>query len=357
MEVYAPPDFVPREMAAHAPQHRVRIAALPTRVHRLRGVGGPAAALFVKRDDETGSPTTSGNKVRKLEFLLADALSRGCDCVLTVGGTGSNHCRAVAAAARELGLEPFLLLRWSTGSEDALSSVRCSLAGNLLVDRMVGAKVRIFTPAQRDAAGGYDAMLSAWAEELSQAGRRPYVIPMGGSNSTGSWGYVECAAEIAQQAAAVGGVDDVVVAAGSGGTLAGLGVGVRLAMGPSVAVHGVCVCDDADYFYSQCDVILRGMGAPWSNSRDLVHVIEGYVGEGYALSTEAELRQQAEVAQASGVIFDPVYSGKALRAVLAEPCFTGHRVLLIHTGGLLGCFDKVDQLACILSPMDLLDQH
>jgi len=355
LEEYHPPEFA-APIAAKAPKQRVRLATSNTRIHRLRLSGATAAAaaaVWVKRDDETGS-VMSGNKVRKLEFLMADALVRGCDSVVTIGGMQSNHARAVAVAAREVGLEPYLLLRWS-GPQSELAAQQTSLIGNLLIDRLVGAHVRLFTPAQRDARGGNDALLQQWADELASAGRKPYVIPMGGSNSVGSWGYIECAAEIAQQCRASKlDIDDIVVAAGSGGTLAGLGVGIRLAMGPGVRVHGVCVCDNAQYFYDAADAILRDMGAPWQSSRDIVDVIEGYVGMGYAQSTDEELRQQAEIAMNTGVVFDPVYSGKALRAVLEDPRFRNRRVLLIHTGGMLGCFEKAPQFARLLPPMDIL---
>ncbi|MEZ4651342.1 MAG: pyridoxal-phosphate dependent enzyme [Candidatus Eisenbacteria bacterium] len=163
---------------------RVRLAQLPTRAHRLSRLSDELGIeLWVKRDDETGTDL-SGNKVRKLEYLLAEAQAESADIVLTCGGIQSNHCRATALAARRLGMDSLLFLR---GAEPE------AWTGNLLLDRLVGAETRFITPAQYADRG---ALLASAAAELRAAGRRPYVIPEGGSNALGSWGYVGLLAEL-----------------------------------------------------------------------------------------------------------------------------------------------------------------
>eukprot|EP01105_Mastigella_eilhardi_P024270 TRINITY_DN6304_c0_g1_i1.p1 TRINITY_DN6304_c0_g1~~TRINITY_DN6304_c0_g1_i1.p1 ORF type:complete len:358 (-),score=104.98 TRINITY_DN6304_c0_g1_i1:72-1145(-) len=343
VEPYEPPaavrSVVPRECW---PRGRVRLAALPTRVAPLSlpCASAAPASLLVKHDDETGL-LVSGNKVRKLEFLLAEALLQKCDCVTTVGGIQSNHCRATAAAARRVGLDCHLLLRTSE------LDVKDTTCGNLLLNQMVGATITLFTPEQRDRAGGYAVLLEKTAEKLRAQGKRPYVIPMGGSNALGAWGYIEAAVEIAQQLQAplLSHVNEVVVACGSGGTIAGLGVGMRICR-PDVRVSGVSVCDDAAYFHAEVNAILADLHLPW-HSEELVSMIDGYKGIGYALSTEEELKFIYEVGKTTGVLFDPVYTGKCLIGVAKDTHFKGRHVLMVHTGGIYGLYEKATQLGSL----------
>ena len=147
------------------------------------------------------------------------------------------------------------------------------------------------------------------------------------------------------------GITDVVVACGSGGTVAGLALGAALSGSP-VKIHAVNVNRDAQYFYSQIDGILRDVGAS-QKAENILDVMDGYVGEGYAVSTDEELRQIAGIASSTGIILDPVYTGKAFRGMMTElernpSRFRGRRLLFVHTGGLLGLYEKIPQFASIL---------
>lgn len=324
---------------------RVRLAQLPTRVERLDTLSAELGLdLWVKRDDETGTEL-SGNKVRKLEYLLAEARAQDADVVLTCGGVQSNHCRATAIAARRLGLDAVLFLR---GSEPA------TVTGNLLLDRLVGAEVRYVTAEEY---ARRNTVLATAAEELRRAGRRPYVIPEGGSNALGSWGYVELIAEIAAAMDGGGPWDHVVCATGSGGTLAGLTLGQRL-LAPTVPwlertrTWGVPVCDDGAYFQRKVVEIAaefaERFGSRVSLPPDDVGVIDGYKGSAYAVPYDEELALIRRVARTEGLLLDPVYTGKAFCALVSEArggrFRPGERVLFLHTGGVFSLFAYAAEL-------------
>lgn len=171
----------------------------------------PNTEVWLKRDDLSGMQL-SGNKVRKLEFLMADAVAQGADCIITIGGIQSNHCRATAVASKYLNLDCFLILRTSK----ALADKDPGLTGNLLVERLVGAHVELVSKEDYAKIGSV-ALTNLLKERLISEGRRPYVIPVGGSDSLGTWGYVNAIKEIEQQlqaAADTRGFDDIVVACG-----------------------------------------------------------------------------------------------------------------------------------------------
>lgn len=285
------------------------------------------AEIWVKRDDLTGLGL-SGNKVRKLSYLLREAQSVGADVVLTTGGLQSNHCRATAVAARQLGMEPALLLR---GSAPAVAE------SNLLLDRLLGAEVRTCTAD--DYRNRRDELLRAWADEFSAAGRVPYVVPEGGSNALGLLGYAEAAQEVRTQAGRA--FDHHVVAVGSGGTLAGLAVG-----GLDGQIHGVAVCDDRATFEAR--VVDMASGArPWlarglAPHGDGWEVTEGYQGPAYAVATEETWQAIRTTARCEGLLLDPVYTGKAMEAVFSEVRAGrwGGRILFWHTGGAFGLFGR-----------------
>jgi D-cysteine desulfhydrase family pyridoxal phosphate-dependent enzyme len=317
----------------------------PTPVHRWRVPGVPAdVELWIKRDDLTGMEL-SGNKVRKLELLLADALASGCDCIVTIGGVQSNHARATAVAARLLGLDAHLILRTSASLADADPG----MTGNLLLGRCVGAQLHMVS-AQEYARVGSGALVAGLGAQLRAAGRKPYLIPVGGSNALGSWGYLEMVRELQASGKEF---DHIVLACGSGGTAAGTALGVRLA-GMRTAVTAFGVCDDPGYFYEHVDELFRDMGAGDAlAARDCVRVVQAR-GAGYAVSRPEELATIAAMALATGVLLDPVYAGKALHALLQEmraaPAeWAGQRVLFVQTGGLLGAFDKSAELAAALA--------
>lgn len=332
---------------------RLSLAHLPTPVERLPGLSAAlGVTLLVKRDDLTGMPL-SGNKIRKLEFVLAQARRQDATDVLTTGGVQSNHCRAVAVAARKLGLVPHLLLRTPDGQPPE------ALDGNLLLDWMVDADLRTITPAEY---AMRDVLLGRWADELTAAGRRPYVIPEGASNALGALGYVvmveELLAQVASGAVPGGRLPDFVVhACGSGGTAAGLAAGLALqSLGPEAQrprLVAYAVCDDEGTFRARIDGLLADLAAGFLPDLDPAltpyEVVDAYRGVGYALSTPEELRFLRWVARTDGLLLDPVYTGKAFRG-LAEEIRAGTRypqgatILFVHTGGLFGLFPKRAEL-------------
>ncbi|GLI65555.1 hypothetical protein VaNZ11_009118 [Volvox africanus] len=362
LQSYSPPDWASRILLA--PTHRFRLGMLPTPIHEWQLPDLPVGVrLLIKRDDLSGMQM-SGNKVRKLEFLMAAAVQGGYDSVITIGGIQSNHARATAVAARYLSFQCHLILRTSRQEVDSDPG----LAGNLLVERMAGAQLHLVTKEEYGTVGS-GALLEQLRLELEAKGRKPYIIPVGGSNSLGCWGYIEAINEIIQQTAyqqqpmkmtrgqgdGTGGITDIVMACGSGGTAAGLALGAALSP-LNAKVHAYGVCDTPEYFYDYIDGLFEGLGVHpggellggRSGARDLLRVVQAR-GSGYAISTEAELRTVQEVAAATGVVLDPVYSGKAIHALLeeirADPDeWRGRTILFVHTGGLLGMYDKLDQL-------------
>lgn len=320
---------------------RIALAHLPTplqphaRLSRELGVD-----LFVKRDDLTGSHL-SGNKIRKLEYLLADAVAQGATHVVTCGGVQSNHCRATAMAAAPLGMRAELLLRTPNGLRDELPSPP---TGNVYLDRLVGARIHPTDPLGYQSRADF---MRDIADGVRDRDGVPYVIPEGGSNALGALGYVDAAAEILGQLDAP--PDAVFVATGSGGTLAGLALGFEVA-GVATRAYGVAVCDDRAYFRAIVDAIAddaRAYGLPVL-APDRYDVLEGFQGRGYALSTEEELAFLAEVARADGLVLDPVYTNKAFLGLVSllreDPTRFGRRVVFIHTGGIFGLLAHDDAL-------------
>lgn len=306
--------------------------------------------LLVKRDDLTGAEL-SGNKIRKLEFVLAEALEQGADTVLTCGGIQSNHCRATAAAAARLGLSSVLLLRVPDPSSPP------AWEANSLLDRLVGSEIVWVTPEEYARRGE---RFEIEAEKLRRAGKKPYIIPEGASNALGSWGYLRAMTELARDLSRLEdpgpGETTVIYAAGSGGTGAGLILGNKL-LELGLKVAGVNVGADEAYFVNAigeiCEEAIErfGLGLTFSRDRD-IKIIDGYVGRGYALSRPEELELIRDVARTEGWVLDPVYTGKAfygLNSQLAEnPGIFGKRVVFIHTGGLFGLFPKAGEFSDLL---------
>lgn len=322
---------------------RLSLANLPTRIQHLerlsRELRGPE--IYVKRDDETGADL-SGNKVRKLEFLLAEARARNCDVVITCGGVQSNHCRATAVAARRLGMDSVLFLRGGDPGERD---------GNLLLSAMVGAELRFITP---EAYAGRSELMSEAAAKARADGRRAYVIPEGGSNALGSFGYVTLFSELEEPPAARE-FDHIVCAVGSGGTLAGLLIGARL-LDVRTRIWGVNVSDSAAYFEARVRAIgeefvgrFLGGATPtrWLES-GAVQILEGYKGPAYAVPYPEELELLRRVARTEGLLLDPVYTGKAFYGLVEEirrgRFRRGENVLFLHTGGVFSLFAYRDVL-------------
>ena len=324
----------PSERAASALGRRVPLAHLPTPLEPLdrlgRHLGLASGGLWVKRDDLTGL-AGGGNKARKLEFLCADALQRGCDILVTGGGLQSNHVRMTAAAANRLGL----------GCLAVLAGARPDVpAGNVVLDELLGAD--IVWAAQESAAmdyAGVEAAIEAECQRLVAAGRRPYGMPIGGASAVGALGYVAAALELADQTARQAGELALVVTAdGSGGTHAGLAAG----LGDHARVLGVDVGARSDL---EAEVpakavetaALAGLGPPAGT----VRVDSGHTGPFYGSLTD-DCREALDLAaRLEGLVLDPVYTGKAMAGLVAA-CRRGDGpdgpVVFLHTGGLPALF-------------------
>ena len=317
---------------------RVRIAHLPTPIEPLarltKYLGGPQ--LFIKRDDQTGL-AGGGNKTRKLEFLIADALAQGCDHIITTGAPQSNHCRQTAAAAAHFGLGCSLVLR---GREPA------AVTGNILLDRLLGAHLYWCGDQTCSAA------TAAVAAELKAMGRKPYIIPLGGSNVVGAASYVLAMEELMTQlAAAQLNLDFIVFASSSGGTQAGLVLGAR-AYGFRGQVLGISVDHDAQSLQTQVAALATAtathLGMGTLSVADQVEVNDDYLGGGYAVLGETEIEAIRLMAQFEGILLDPVYTGRAMGGLIdliRWGAFSrGHKVLFWHTGGMPALFAYADKL-------------
>lgn len=321
---------------------RLRLAHLPTPLVPLPRIGDELGIdLWVKRDDATGG-AESGNKIRKLEYLLAAALEEGADTVITCGGVQSNHARATAVVSASLGMRSVLLLRSTDGS--------LPVAGNVLLDLLVGADIRVITP---DDYRRRHEVMARVSDELRAAGRRPYVIPEGGSNALGSLGYVAAMEEVRQQTDAP--FDVVLVACGSGGTAAGIALG---AAGAAEELVAVAVCNDEAYFRERIGTIMEDARALDDTLGEPVswRVEDRFKGPAYGVSTEAQRQSMIWAGRRAGVVLDPVYSGKAFHALVEMSRsgeLAGKRVLFVHTGGLPGLLAQSDTFG--LNPLGSSD--
>lgn len=317
---------------------RIRLAHLPTPLERLdrlsRELGGPE--IWIKRDDCTGL-STGGNKTRKLEFLMAEAVAQGADTVMTQGATQSNHARQTAAFAAKLGLACHLLLEDRTGSND----LNYKTNGNVLLDRLHGA-----TTETR--AGGVDmnAEMEAVAERLRAEGRKVYTIPGGGSNPTGALGYANCALELINQANEMGlPIDHIVTATGSAGTQAGLIVGLK-AINANVPLLGIGVRapkeKQEESVFALAERTAAKLGCPGAVRREDVVADSNYVGRGYGIPGPDTLEAIRLFAELEGILLDPVYSGKGAAGLIdyvRKGIFKkGERIVFLHTGGSAALF-------------------
>jgi len=317
---------------------RLKLANLPTPIEKLERLsaewGGPE--IYVKRDDFTGI-ALSGNKIRKLEFVIADAMEKSADLLITCGGIQSNHARATAVAATRLGMKSYLILRGEAGSVKD---------GNELLDLLVGARIKYITP--EDYSTRVNEIMAKLAEDLRKQGYRPYIIPEGASNDIGAFGYIAATEEIAEQIKQLKlKIDYVVCAVGSGGTYAGLLLGRRV-FNQKYQVIGFNVCDDEAFFvekvYKISNDAIKRFDLHTNIKRENIKIIDGYVGEGYARNRPEEIEFIRHVAQTEGLILDPVYTGKAmfgLKDQISKGRFKkGEKILFIHTGGVFGLFPK-----------------
>ena len=325
-------------------QPRIRLATLPTPLHeapRLREALGGAARcprILIKRDDLTGL-AFGGNKARKLEFLVADALRQGATWLITAGAVQSNHARATAAAARLAGLGVTLVL--STKVE------RPEVQGNLLLDRLMGAEVRLI-PAE----ASVEAAMDEVADELRARDERPYVIPVGGSNAVGTIGYVAATLEIVAQLAELGAAPRrLYYANGSRGTQAGLALGAKVFSAPYRA-HGIGV-SPGDEVKRQRAILIANeaaelLGVPARLDDDDLPNDDSQIGPVYGLPTPGCIEAIQLLARTEAIFLDPVYSGKAMAGLIADirggAIDPGEEVIFLHTGGNPALFAQAELL-------------
>jgi D-cysteine desulfhydrase len=326
---------------------KIDLAHTPTPLQYLERASkkwGRGHRLWVKRDDLTGC-TLSGNKVRKLEFITAYAIDNGYDTLITCGGLQSNHCRATAFACAQLGLSVHLLLRGEPPTD---------AEGNLFLDYLAGAVINCYPVKQyiRD----IEALLSQWQAHYAEQGRKALVVPTGGSDGIGAWGYIATCEELAGDFHNAG-IEQahIVTATGSGGTQTGLTLGAALHRLPAT-VWGVNVCDDEAYFRNK----IASDAADWRRRYPDVpaveiepRVLDGHVGKGYAVADPPIFELIAQLSRLEGLVLDPVYTGKAFAGMLAE--IAGGRfddcrdIVFIHTGGIFGLFPQREGLGGIIA--------
>ena len=303
---------------------RVSLGVFPTPIQKLEAISRLLdREIYIKRDDLSGLGL-GGNKVRKLEFLLADAKAQGAELVFTTGGAQSNHAMLTAAAAGKLGMKAILVLK-KRGVTDCV--------GNQLLEKLMGTEVRFVDTD--DYADIYAEM-----DRIGQALGVPYYkIPCGGSNALGTLGYVDCAREIAGQGLRF---DHIVCAEGSGGTMAGLALGAKLFL-PGTKVHGMMV--DTDPFDQITPALMAEAAqllevSPEITPRD--YLLRDMCGPGYAIPSQAGNAAVSLMAEREGLFLDPVYTGKAFAGLLElaeEGAFApGEKVLFLHSGGAGGLF-------------------
>ncbi len=317
---------------------RVRLAYLPTPLEELprltAALGGPR--IWIKRDDQTGL-ATGGNKARKLEFSVADALRQGVDTLITLGAVQSNHCRQTAAAAARCGLRCVVVLRGHAPEH---------WTGNLLLDHLLGAQVVFAGDRTREA-------MAAEVEAREQAaGRRPYLIPVGASNAVGALGFVAAIEELDGQLAERGlRADRVVFASSSGGTQTGLALGAK-----AIGFRGQIAAIAIDSTRAELQATVAAIAAPTARLLGLdvtlspqeVTAYDGYLGAGYAIMGEPEQEAIELAARTEGILLDPVYTGRAMAGLIdlirRGEFGKGETVIFWHTGGSAALYAYAEQL-------------
>jgi D-cysteine desulfhydrase family pyridoxal phosphate-dependent enzyme len=325
-------------------QPRVRLATLPTPLEfaeRLtRELGGPR--IYIKRDDLTGL-AFGGNKTRKLEFLVADAMTYQATHLITAGGAQSNHARQTAAAACKMGMLPILAMNTSSPS--------LSPQGNLLLDHLFGAEIHyVATEAARPA------KMEEIAADLRDSGAVPYIIPGGGSNGIGALGYVAAMLELSQQLFELGvSPRRLYFATGGGGTHGGIAVGGAL-FGASYELRGVLVedttADGVERAFQVTEWTAERLGIANPVRRDDLVADDRQVGPGYGIATDEGLAAIQLLARTEGILLDPVYTAKAFAGMLADiragELTANDSVVFLHTGGAPALFAMTEMITPIL---------
>lgn len=317
---------------------RIELAQLPTPIVELKNLARDQTVprILMKRDDLTGLEL-SGNKIRKLEYVVADAIARGADTLLTHGGFQSNHCRATAAVGARLGLRVRLILRSPTATPPS--------EGNLLLDRLFGAECSYHAPEMYRQQ--LDSLINQAMETEHDQGHTPYFFPVGASVPLGSWGYIRCVAELAE----VLGPDapiDLYCATSSGGTVAGLMLGCALFASDNWRVRAVPVSDSVEFFETHLRHLERQTVEQFNlnlnSAQTPIELLDGFIGEGYAIEYPESVATIRLLGHTEAIVLDPSYTSKAMTAMLATiGSESAERIpVFIHTGGAFGLYGRRD---------------
>jgi D-cysteine desulfhydrase len=294
--------------------------------------------IFIKRDDMNGL-LVSGNKTRKLEYVIADAKRKKCDTLITCGGLQSNHCRTTAAFSSQVGLCCHLFLR---------GKPKKRFEGNLLINKLLGAQINYITPTQYRL--HRDELMAQQADKLQKKGHKAYVIPEGASSEVGALGYLGCMDEMASFIKRQK-IEAIYCPVGSGGTYAGLLLGKKM-HGLNTHIHGVIVCDTVEYFKQRvrtiCHDAIQRFELPIEITKKDIRLVDGYIGPGYAKPYPEEIETIKTIAT-SGIILDPVYTGKAFYGMQQQLKTRRYKkVIFVHTGGLFSIFAFQTALSNVL---------
>ena len=320
---------------------RLELANLPTPVVELKQLADHAGVpkILLKRDDFTGLEV-SGNKVRKLEYVIADAIAQGADTLVTHGGAQSNHCRATAALGSRLGLRVRMLLRSAEDNPE--------WDGNLFLDHLFGADCSYHPPEIYGSQ--LDDLVAKAMQEERDAGRSPYFFPVGASVPYGSWGYIRCVAELAESLGKDTPVD-LYCATSSGGTQVGLMLGLALLGCSNWRVRGVPVSDSVKYFQTYLRELERATVDQFqlsvSTEETPIELIDGFIGEGYAIPYPEAVDTIRLLGRREGVVLDPSYTSKAMTGMLhtLKQEQSDRMPVFVHTGGAFGLFARRDLFA------------
>jgi D-cysteine desulfhydrase len=316
----------------------VSLAQLPTPVVELKNLARERGVprILMKRDDLTGLEL-SGNKIRKLEYVVANAIAQGADTLITHGGAQSNHCRATAALGARLGLRVRLILRSAVANPEN--------DGNLFLDNLFGAECSFHSP--EDYSNQLDELVREATELERSAGGIPYFFPVGASIPLGCWGYIRCMAELVEQLGRETPVD-LYCATSSGGTQAGLILGRALLGCSNWSIRGVPVSDSSQYFRDKLGVLMTETIEKFrlglSETDTPINLIDGFIGEGYAIPYPEAVETIRLLGRTEGVVLEPSYTSKAMTSMLADlPTRGSDRVpVFLHTGGAFGLFARRD---------------
>lgn len=320
---------------------RLVLANLPTPIHKLDRLSKEVGKeIYIWRDDSTGF-VESGNKIRKLEFLLAEAIRQKATAVITCGGPQSNHVRATAFLACRLGLKAHAVIRLPEDSGGDPPAIN----GNLLLHKISGMATHYISYREYVECGqSYDSFLKEQKAYLKSCGEVPYLIPEGGSNALGCLGYVRATTEMLatwnDHVKGSKSPDQLFCALGSGGTLAGLSMGYAIHQLNPENIRAINVCYNKEYFQSKVRQLIDQTSVEYGFKGEGTghgQIVEGYIGEGYAKATLDELEFYRKIAQQEGVLLDPCYTGKAFIGMVTElkrsPEKYGSHILFLHSGG------------------------